>query len=202
MEKDGGMHAKTVTNWGLAALVAVAAVVGIGTQWPGEARGQEFFTQLPDPVTYAEVIVDKANVRESADKDAPVVTTLNKGDLVPVVAVKDGWAHLGWNDKKAYMFEGTIQVPDGKINRKPKYEQMREAFIKHARELDPTIVWLEVPRASGLTVRFHWREYRDKPGLVERCKELARLYSVMSTGETGIAVDILSGNELWARAFY
>jgi hypothetical protein len=195
MEKDGGMYARTVMTWGFAALVAFVM------QWPQAASGQEFFTQEPDPVTYAEVTVDKLNVRATPDKDGEQIVQLNKGDLVPVKKVKDGWVQLAWN-KKAYVFDGGVNIPPGKVNRKPKYEQMREAFIKHARELDPTIVWLEVPRASGITVRFHWREYRDKAALVDRCKELARLYSVMSTGETGIAVDIVSGNELWARAFY
>ena len=195
MEKDGGMYAKTVMTWGFAALVAFVL------QWPTGARGQEFVTVEPDPVTYAEVTVDKLNVRSAADKDAAVVTQLNKGDLVPVKKVADGWVQLAW-DAKAYVFDGGLSIPPGQVNRKPKYEQMREAFIAHARALDPTIVWLEVPRASGLTVRFHWREYKDKPALVDRSKELARLYSVMSTGETGIAVDILNGNELWARAFY
>ena len=195
MEKDGGMYAKTLMTLGFAALVAVVA------QWPGAARAQEFFTQEPDPVTYATVQVDGLNVRSAPDKDAPVVTQLKKGDLIPVVKVDNGWAELGW-DGKAYVFDGGVSIPAGKVNKKPKYEQMREAFIAHARELDPTIVWLEVPRASGITVRFHWREYKDKAALVDRCKELARLYSVMSTGETGIAVDIVSGNELWARAFY
>jgi len=195
MEKDGGMYAKTVMTWSFAALVAFVV------QWPGAARAQEFVTVEPDPVTYAEVQVDKLNVRSAADKDAAVVTQLNKGDLVPVKKVADGWAQLAW-EGKAYAFDGGLSIPAGKVNKRPKYEQMREAFIAHARALDPTIVWLEVPRASGITVRFHWREYKDKAALVDRCKELARLYSVMSTGETGIAVDIVSGNELWARAFY
>lgn len=189
------MYTKTVTTLGFAALVAFVM------QWPSAASGQEFFTQEPDPVTYAEVLVDKLNVRATPDKDGEQVAQLNRGDLVPVKKVADGWVQLAWNNK-AYVFDGGVRVPPGKVNRKPKYEQMREAFIAHARELDPTIVWLEVPRASGITVRFHWREYRDKAALVDRCKELARLYSVMSTGETGIAVDIVSGNQLWARAFY
>jgi uncharacterized protein YgiM (DUF1202 family) len=189
------MHAKAVTTWGLAALIA-----GL-VQWPGVARAQEFFTQEPDPVTYAEVTVDTLNVRAAPDKEAENLAQLKKGDLVPVKSVKDGWVRLAWSNK-AYVFEGGVRVPDGKVNRRPKYEQMREDFIRKARELDPTIVWLEAPRASGLTVRFHWREYRDKDALVKRCQELARLYSVMTTGESGIAVDILNGNDLWARAFY
>jgi len=179
-------------------LVALTALV---VQWPGAAMGQQFVTVEPDPVTFAEVTVDKLNVRAAADKDAEVVTQLNKGDLVPVKKLKDGWAQLAWSGK-SYVFEGGVRLPEGEINRRPKYEQMREDFIAHARELDPTIVWLEVPRASGLTVRYHWREYRDKDALVQRCQELARLYSVMTTGEKGMAVDIINGNDLWARAFY
>jgi hypothetical protein len=177
------------------------ALVALVAQWPGAAGAQQFVTEEPDPVTYAEVTVDKLNVRAKPDQESEQVGQLNKGDLVPIKKVKDGWAQLAWSGK-AYVAENLVSIPPGKVNRRPKYEQMREAFIAHARELDPTIVWLEVPRASGLTVRYHWREYRDKAELVKRCQELARLYSVMTTGETGIAVDIISGNELWARAFY
>ena len=193
--KAGGMYRKSVLLWGLVALVAVSV------QWPARGIGQEFFTQEPDPPTMAEVLVDNLNVRATPDKEGAVVTQLRKGDLVPVKAVKDGWVQLAWNDK-AYVYDGGVRVPPGKVNRKVFYEQLRTEFINHARQLDPTIQWLEVPRATGITVRYHWREYRDKDALIKRSEELARLYSVMTVGEKGVAVDILNGNELWARAFY
>lgn len=180
--------------WGFVVLAAVLA------QWPSKGHGQ-FVTVEPDPPTYAEVTVDKLNVRTKADKDADVVTQLNKGDWVPVKAVRDGWAELAWNNK-AYVADSGLKIPAGPVNEKVFYEQLRIAFINHAREIDPTIQWLEVPRATGITVRYHWREYADKAALIKRCEELARLYSVMTVGEKGVAVDILNGNDTWARAFY
>jgi hypothetical protein len=181
----------------LGGFVALAAVL---VQWPSSGHGQ-FVTVEPDPPTYAEVTVDKLNVRMGSDKESDVVTQLNKGDWVPVKGVKDGWAELAWN-QKAFVSDTGVKIPEGAINGKVFYEQLRLAFINHARELDPTIEWLEVPRATGITVRYHWREYADKPALIKRCEELARLYSVMTVGEKGVTVDILNGNDLWARAFY
>lgn len=188
------MYRKSVFLWGLVALAIVLV------RWPEAGIGQ-FVTVEPDPPTFAEVTVDTLNVRAKPGQDAEIVGQARRGDLLPVKKVKDGWAQLAWNGK-AYVFDGGVNIPEGKPNRKVFYEQLRSAFINHARQLDPTIQWLEVPRASGITVRFHWREYADKEALVKRCEELARMYSVMTTGETGIAVDIVSGNELWARAFY
>jgi Bacterial SH3 domain len=188
------MLRKTAMLWGF------VMVAGVLVQWPDAGHGQ-FVTVEPDPPTYAEVTVDKLNVRTDATKDADVVTQLNKGDWVPVKADKDGWAQLAWNNK-AYVSDTGINLPGGKINGKVFYEQLRLAFISHARDLDPTIEWVEVPRATGITVRYHWREYQDKAALIKRCEELARLYSVMTVGETGVTVDILNGNDLWARAFF
>jgi len=188
------MLRKTALLWGF---VVVGAVL---VQWPSAGHGQ-FVTEEPDPPTFAEVTVDKLNVRAAPGQDAEVVTQVNKGDLVPVKSVKDGWAKLAWNGK-AYVSDSGVKIPEGKVNQKVFYEQLRLAFISHARELDPTIQWLEVPRATGITVRYHWREYQDKAALIKRSEELARLYSVMTVGEKGIAVDILNGNDLWARAFY
>jgi len=181
----------------LSGFVVVAAVL---VQWPSQGHGQ-FVTVEPTPPTYAEVTVDKLNVRAGPNQDAEVVTQLLKGDLVPIKSVKDGWATLAWNGK-AYASDSGLRIPQGEINRKVFYEQLRTAFINHARELDPTIQWLEVPRATGITVRYHWREYADKDALIKRCQELARLYSVMTVGEKGVTVDIINGNDLWARAFY
>jgi hypothetical protein len=174
--------------WGL--FVLTFALI----QAPSVVHAQE----LP---TYAEVKADKLNVRDKGSQDAAQVGQLNKGELVPVTKMNDGWVELGWNGKAYVVAEG-INMPAGKLNKKPKYEDMREAFIARAREIDKTIQWLEVPRASGITVRYHWREYRDRDALIKRAMELARLYSVMTTGETGIEVQIVSGNEPWAKAFY
>lgn len=184
------MRGKLLAMWGLFVL-ALAPI-----QAPSAVHAQD--EGLP---TYAEVKTDKLNVRDKGAQDAAQVGQLNKGDLVPVTKVKDGWVQLGWNGK-AYVSGEGVNVPEGAPNGKPRYEDMREAFIAHARELDKTIQWLEVPRASGITVRYHWREYRDKDALIKRAVELARLYSVMTTGETGIEVEIINGNEPWAKAFY
>ncbi|MDH5526549.1 MAG: SH3 domain-containing protein [Nitrospirota bacterium] len=169
---------------------------------PETAPAQQFVTENPDPPTYAEVVVDKLNVRDKGSTDATVLIQLNKGDRVPVKAVKEGWAQLAWSSQKAYVSLQGLRIPEGKPNKKPRYEDMREAFIAHARSLDSTIQWLEVPRQTGIQVRFHWREYKDKQALVARCEELARLYSVMTTGDKGVEVEIVNGNTPWAKAFY
>ena len=151
--------------------------------------------------TYATVKVEKLNVRASASKDSAVLGQLQRGDMVPVKKVKEGWVRLAW-PTKSYVFQEGVELPAGSINRKPKYEDMREEFINRMRADDPTIQWLEVPRATGITVRYHWREYRDKDALVKRAKEMARIYSTMTHGENGIEVVIVSGNDTWAKAFY
>jgi hypothetical protein len=188
------MLRNTAWLWGFGVVAAVLL------QWPSAGHGQ-FVTVEPTPPTYAEVTVDTLNVRSGPGKDAEVIAQVRKGDLLPVKSVKDGWAKLAWNPK-AYVSDTGVKIPEGKVNRKVFYEQLRLAFIAHARELDPTIQWLEVPRATGITVRYHWREYADKAALIKRCEELARLYSVMTVGEKGVTVDIVNGNDLWARAFY
>jgi hypothetical protein len=189
------MLGKIGKAFGMLSLLALVAVL------PRETSAQQFVTVLPPPPSYAEVTVGTLNVRGEPIKDGTLVSQLQKGDLIPVKKTKEGWAQLAWNGK-AYVFEQGIQMPEGDINKKPRYEDMREAFINRMRGMDKTIQWLEVPRESGITVRFHWREYKDKAALIKRCEELARIYSTMSTGEKGITVDIVNGNELWARAFY
>ncbi|MFQ5508879.1 MAG: hypothetical protein ACE5FN_06035 [Leptospirillia bacterium] len=177
------------------------AVIALTMPLSGTVRAQQFVTELPPPPTYAEVKVSKLNVRAAASKDAELITQLDKGDLIPLKKAKDGWVRLAW-EKKAFVFEDGIIIPEGQINKKPRYEDMREIFIDLARKQDPTIQWLEVPRASGIEVRYHWREYRDRAALIARAEKMARMYSVMTTGEQGIWVDIVSGNDSWARAFY
>lgn len=179
----------------LLALLGLFVLAFAPIQAPSVAHAQD---ALP---TYAEVKVDKLNVRDKGAQDAEQIGQLNKGDLVPISKIKEGWVQLAWN-AKSYVFADGLNIPEGKPNSKAKYEDMREAFIAHARDLDKTIQWLEVPRASGITVRFHWREYRDRDALVKRAQDLARMYSVMTTGETGIEVVIVNGNEPWAKAFY
>jgi uncharacterized protein YgiM (DUF1202 family) len=189
------MLVKQFKLWGLFAVLALAL-------WPAEAPAQQFVTENPDPPTYAEVVVDKLNVRAKGSTDAAVLIQLNKGDRVPVKSVKEGWAQLAWTAQKSYVSLQGLRIPEGKPTKRPRYEDMREAFIAHARMLDPTIQWLEVPRQTGVQVRFHWREYKDKQALVARCEELARLYSVMTTGDKGIEVEIVNGNSAWGKAFY
>jgi len=151
--------------------------------------------------TWATVKVDILNVRAKGKPDAPVLRQLHKGDIIPVKKVRNGWAQLGWS-KKSYVFQEGIDMPAGKPNKRAKYEDMREAFIDRARAEDKTIQWLEVPRASGIVVRYHWREYRNKADLLKRAEALAAMYSVMTTGETGLEVEIVNGNSTWAKVFY
>lgn len=168
---------------------------------PAVSQAQQFETKIVPPPTYAEVVVDTLNVRGAASKDGPMLAQLKKGDLVPVKKVKDGWVQLAWSGK-AFVFENGVSIPEGTINKKPMYERMRDAFLTRIKELDPTIQWVEVPRQTGISVRYHWREYRDRAALIARTEELARIYSTMSTGEKGITVDIISGAEVWGKAFY
>jgi hypothetical protein len=183
------MRGKLFVVWGLFAFIFAAA------QTPTVASAQE-----AGP-TWATVTVDKLNVRAKGAKEAPLLGQLSKGDIVPVKKVRKGWAQLGWS-KKSYVFQEGLDMPAGKPNKKAKYEDMREAFIDRARAEDKTIQWLEVPRASGIIVRFHWREYKSKADLIQRAEALAHMYSVMTTGETGIEIEIVSGNDTWAKAFY
>lgn len=185
-------------RWMIWGFVAVVAVLG---QWPQGAPAQQFVTENPPPPTYAEVVVDVLNVRATPADDGDKLGQLKKGDLVPVKKVKDGWVQLAWT-YKAYVFEKGVRIPEGDINKKPRYDDMREAFIDYIEAQDSTIVDVQIPRQSGITVRYHWKEYRDKAALIKRTEELARIYSNMTTGEKGITVDIISGNESWARAFY
>ncbi len=186
------MRGKLLTIWGLFAFIFAMSAV----QAPSVAQAAG-----DKPPTLGVVKVDKLNVRAKGAKDAPVIIQLNKGDVVPVKKIKEGWVQLAWV-QKAYVFQDGIDVPAGRPNKRPKYEDLRENFIDTARAQDKTIQWLEVPRASGLLVRYHWREYKDKAALIKRAKKLARMYSVMTTGETGIEVEIVSGNSSWAKAFY
>jgi len=176
--------------WGVMALVAFVA------QPVDSAHAQG-----AKPATYATVKVEALNVRAAANKEAEKVGQLKKGDLVPAAKSKDGWVKLAWS-KKAYVFQEGIDLPEGKLQKKPKYDDAREQFIDYARAQDKTIQWLEVPRATGIMVRYHWREYRDRAALIKRAEELARVYSNMTHGETGIEVEIVSGNETWGKAFY
>ncbi len=185
------MRGKSLAIWGLFAFIfATGAVQVPSAAWAAEKKP-----------TLATVKVDKLNVRAKGNKDAPIIGHLNKGEVVPVKKVRDGWVQLAWK-KKSYVFQDGLDMPPGKPNKKPKYEDLREHFIDTARAQDKTIQWLEVPRASGIVVRYHWREYRDKAALIKRAEALARMYSVMTTGETGIEVEIVSGNDTWAKAFY
>jgi len=183
------MRGKSFAIWGLFAFIFATG------QAPPAAMAQE---ATP---TWATVKVEKLNVRAKGNPDAPVLTQLNKGDIIPVKKVRNGWVQLAWANK-SYVFQEGIDMPAGKPNKRPKYEDMREAFIDRARAEDKTIQWLEVPRASGITVRYHWREYRDKDALLKRAKALAAMYSIMTIGETGIEVEIVNGNDTWAKIFY
>ncbi len=168
---------------------------------PGTSLAQQFETKIVPPPTYAEVVVETLNVRGAAGKDGALIIKLRKGDLVPIKKVKDGWVRLAWSGK-AYVFEQGVKIPEGTINKRPMYERMRDAFLARIREMDSTIQWVEIPRESGISVRYHWREYKDRAALIARTEELARIYSTMSTGEKGITVDIISGADVWGKAFY
>lgn len=178
--------------------------VGAFAQQP---QPYEHVTKEPDPVTYAEVMVNTLNVRGGAAKDAPIIAKLMKGELVPVKKIREdkktgeSWVQLAWT-AKAFVFPGGVKIPEGKINKKPRYEQMRDAFLARARAMDTAIQHLSVPRAAALMVRYRAREFRDRDALRKRAEELARMYSVMSHGEKGIEVAIVHGNQTVMKAFY
>ncbi|MDH4229703.1 MAG: hypothetical protein OEW11_08175 [Nitrospirota bacterium] len=168
---------------------------------PLVATAQQFVTENGPPPTYATVTGDNTVVFATAASNGEVLTKLRKGDMVPVKKVADGWATLAWS-AKAYVAVGSLRLPEGSITTKPSYEDMREAFIKAARAADSTLLHVEVPRQTGILVRFHWKEYRDREALIQRAEALARTYSLMTTGESGIEVNIVNGNDSWAKAFY